>query len=602
MMGTEAIRVERQYRDAWGNMQNSPEEVVASLEEALRRSSSDNRPFRSFEPEWAARGERVWGVAVQLYGVRSPRNWGIGDFTDLKALIQRAALEGADFVGVSPLHALYAAEPLRISPYSPSSREYLNVIYIDPEKMQGFDFAPEARAAIMEPAFQRILTSLREAPLVDYLSVHAAKDRIFRLVFDAFEVLRLAEPDHPLALAFTHFIKEEGEALRRFTVYQALSSTPGFGVNWRSWPEEYRDPSGASVRRFGEENDKEVRYHGFLQWEADAQLASCAAAAAEAEMRIGLYLDVAVGTPPESAESWSEQSNIIPGYHIGAPPDAWNENGQDWGLAVYDPYALARAGYDFFRRILGAVMRHAGAIRIDHVLGFYRLYLVPEGRKPTEGVYLNLPVGALCNALARESNGKECLIIGEDLGTVPEGFSALLAEHIIHSYRLLIFAKDGGRFLAPEEYPPGALIAVSTHDLPPLLGYWGETDLRLRTELAIYPNDDTRQRALDERKADRAAMEAALTAAGYHFTEDPVSLAAAAYGFLARTPSRLLLVQMEDLTLEQEQPNIPGSGDRYPNWRRKLSMEIDAIFDDPRAAAVTAAIRRERPGASSRQA
>lgn len=596
MAGSEEIRVERQYRDAWGAMRDSPEETVAGLEEALGRSRSDHRLFRCFEPEWAARGERLWGVAVQLYGLRSSRNWGMGDFTDLTGLIRRAAREGADFIGLNPLHALFAAEPARFSPYSPSSREFLNVLYIDPRTMQSFDYAPAAAAAIAEPAFQQRLAALRDAPLVDYPGVWAAKEAIFRLVFDTFDALLADEPDNPLAVAFTHFVRERGAALRRFATYQALSSTTGFGVNWRAWPEACRDPDGEAVCRFMDANAREIRYHAFLQWEADTQLAFCAAAA-QAGMRIGLYLDVAVGAPPESAEIWSEQGNLIPGFHIGAPPDAWNEAGQDWGLAAYDPYAMVRACYDFFRRILGAAMRHAGAIRLDHILGFERLYLVPEGRKPTDGAYLHRPAGALCDALARESMAWRSLVIGEDLGTVPEGFPALLAAHNILSCRLLIFAKAGDRYLAPEEYPSGALIAPSTHDLPPLLGYWDETDIRLRTEGGLYPDEGMRQRALDERRRDRAALGAALNAAGFQFSEaDPVSLLTAAYGFLARTPARLLVVQMEDLAMVREQPNIPGSVDLYPNWRRKLATEIDPLFDDPAAAAVTAAIRREGRG------
>jgi 4-alpha-glucanotransferase len=311
-------------------------------------------------------------------------------------------------------------------------------------------------------------------------------------------------------------------------------------------------------------------------------------------MRIGLYLDMAIGTAPESAESWGEQRTIIPRFHIGAPPDAWNEAGQDWGLAVYNPFALARSGYGIFRRILGAVMRHAGSIRIDHVLGLYRLFLVPAGKSPSDGAYLRLPVSALCDALALESSAKRCLIVGEDLGTVPPDFPALLAARNIMSCRLLIFAKDGERFLAPHEYPSNALVATGTHDLPPLLGYWSEVDLASRAQLGLFPDDATRQRAVDERVADRAAMTAALQEAGFS-SADSASLVAAAYGFLARTPCRLLLVQMEDLALESNQVNIPGSGDDCPNWRRKLGRDIDDVFADPRATAVLDAIRRERP-------
>ncbi len=312
-------------------------------------------------------------------------------------------------------------------------------------------------------------------------------------------------------------------------------------------------------------------------------------------MRIGLYLDLAVGTDPGSAENWSERRATIPGFHVGAPPDVWNEAGQDWGLAAINPAALARDGGDAYRRIVGAVMRHAGAIRIDHVLGFHRLFLVAAGGAPGDGVYLRMPAHLLCRALAEESVARRCLVVGEDLGTVPEGFHALLAHFAILSYRLLIFAKDGSRFLAPGEYPADALVAVATHDLPPLLGFWSGGDLSLRASLGLYPDDATRQSAFDERAADCRAMQDALAAAGCPVGDDMPALLAAAHGFLARTPCRLLLVQMEDLAAERAQPNLPGSDHRHPNWRRKLGRQLEDIFADDGAAAVLAAIRAERP-------
>lgn len=589
------IWVEREYRDAWGTMRNSPEDTVALLEGALERSIPDGKAYRCFEPDWMARGQRGWGIAVQLYSLRSSRNWGIGDFTDLQELVRHAAREGADFVGVNPLHALYAAEPRRFSPYSPSSREFINVLYIDPAAMQSFAIAPAAQRSIVGQRFQRVLASLRDAEFVDYLQVAACKEAIFRIVFNAFDALCAREPQHALAIAFDRFVKERGEALQRFAIFQALSCADNFDPNWLSWPAEYRDPTGDAVRRFAETNPEAVRYHAFLQWEADIQLGACAAASREAGMRIGLYLDLAIGTAPESAECWSEQRNIIAGFHIGAPPDDWNELGQDWGLAVYNPYALARSGHAVLRRILGGVMRHAASIRIDHVHGLNRLFLVPMGKKPQEGAYLHLPVEALCDALALESQANRCLIIGEDLGTVPEEVPALLAARNILSCRLLIFAKDRGRFLAPDEYQPNALVSVGTHDLPTLLGYWSGTDLDFRTELGLFPDAALRQRAIEERAADRAAITTVLQAAGFS-CDDPAALMAAAHGFLARTPCRLMMVQMEDLAFERNQVNVPASGDNYPNWRHKLGRESAAIFADPRAASVLSAIRKERPG------
>ncbi|HEY1505657.1 MAG TPA: 4-alpha-glucanotransferase [Stellaceae bacterium] len=595
------IEIIRAYQDAWGHHRDVPESTIRHLEDALQRSALEAapaahiEPSRCFEPDWMARQSRIWGVAVQLYGIRSPRNWGIGDFSDLKQLVQLAALQGADFVGVNPLHALFAAEPRRYSPYSPSSREFLNVLYIDPETTQTFAISPKARAHIAEAAFQQRLQALRDAALVDYEAVALIKREVFRLIFTDFAALCAREPDHPVVRAFARFAKERGETLRRFAIYQALSCQPGFGDNWMSWPQEFRDSSGTAAHEFAKSDPLAVAYHEFLQWEADAQLNACAAAARDAGMAIGLYLDIAVGAGPESTEGWSEQANIVPGFHIGAPPDAWNEAGQDWGLAVFDPYALRHVSYRVLRRILRSLMRHSSALRIDHVLGFYRLFLVPSGGKPIDGVYLRQPAESLCNMLAEESRANNCLIIGEDLGTVPADFPGLLASHNILSCRLLIFARDGDRFLAPEEYPRNALVSVATHDLPPLLGFIEGVDIEIRKRLGIYQDDARYHQALQERQHERQRLRQAIEAAGFPTGEDNVGVVAAAYGFLARTPCALMIVQMEDLALEREQPNVPGTDERLPNWRHKLSRNLDEIFAATSTEVILGAVRKERP-------
>jgi (1->4)-alpha-D-glucan 1-alpha-D-glucosylmutase len=595
------IDIIRAYHDAWGHHRDVPDNTIHRLEEALRRNASEtpaqppSEACRCFEPAWMAQQQRRWGIAVQLYGLRSPRNWGIGDFSDLRQLVQLAGQRGADFVGVNPLHALYAAEPRRYSPYSPSSREFLNVLYIDPDAMQALAISPTARAHIAAPAFQEKLQALRDAALVDYEAVAHIKREAFRLIFIDFATFCAREPDHPVVQAFAHFAKERGEVLRRFAIYQALSCQPGFGDNWMSWPEEFRDPGGAAAHDYAKADPLAVAYHEFLQWEADVQLGDCAAASRAAGMSIGLYLDIAVGAGPESTEGWSEQSNIVPGFHIGAPPDLWNEAGQDWGLAVFDPYALRNDSYRVLRRILRALMRHATALRIDHVLGFYRLFLVPSGGKPIDGVYLRQPAESLCNALAEESRANKCLIIGEDLGTVPEEFPGLLARHNILSCRLLIFARDGDRFLAPHEYPRNALVSIATHDLPPLIGFIEGVDIETRKQLGVYEDEGRYRQALQEREQERQRLRDAIQAQGFSTGEDIVGIVSAAYGFLARTPCALLIVQMEDLALEREQPNMPGTNDlQHPNWRRKLSRKLDDIFAAPSSDTILDAVRRER--------
>jgi (1->4)-alpha-D-glucan 1-alpha-D-glucosylmutase len=601
-MTGDRIEIIRAYRDAWGNHRDVPESTIHRLQQALQHTEDDSatdlqETRRCFEPRWIARNERRWGISVQLYGVRSQRNWGIGDFTDLATLVRLAAKQGADFVGVNPLHALYAAEPRRFSPYSPSSREFLNVLYLDPEAMQAFAISQAARSRIAEPGLQDRLKALRDAALVEYVDVAQIKAEIFRTIFADFAAFCAREPRHPVVQSFAQFAKERGVALRRFATYQALSCRPGFGDNWMAWPEEFRDPAGDAVRDFAKSDPLAVAYHEFLQWEADAQLANCTVAAREAGMAIGLYLDIAVGAGPESAEGWSEQHNIVPGFHIGAPPDDWNVAGQDWGLAVFDPYALRRSSYRMFRRILVAQMRRAAALRIDHMLGFYRLFLVPAGGKPIDGVYLRQPAEELCNMLAGESEACRCLIVGEDLGTVPEDFPALLAAHNILSCRLLIFARDGDRFLAPDEYPRNALVSIATHDLPPLLGFIEGIDIETRRALGAYADETHYREAHAERAQERQRLRETIQSAGFATGDDTAGFLAAAHGFLARTPSTLFLVQMEDLAMEREQVNVPGSGDRFPNWRRKLSRDLEGIFAAASTDTILSAVRRERPRA-----
>lgn len=599
---TETVCIERDYRDAWGNWRRAPDSTVARLEAVLGRKATvcaDDanhlEPRKCYEPEWMRRGERRWGIAAQLYSLRSARNWGIGDFSDLKRLIVRAAEAGADFIGVNPLHALYAADARRFSPYSPSSREFLNVLYIDPTAMQAFAVAPEAQRHVASEAFAHRLAALRAASAIDYVDVAACKDAVFRLIFAAFSSLSARQPKHPIVSDYRQFVAARGDALKQFAIYQALSCQPSFGPNWMTWPSDYHEANGAAAGAFADANAADVSYHQFLQWEADRQLAACGIRAKQSGMAIGLYLDYAVGTPPDSAEAWSERANIISGFYIGAPPDAWNHLGQDWGLAPYDPEALARTDFAAFRRIFSAIARHAGMVRIDHILGFQRLFLVPAGELPLDGVYIRPRTTQLFNALAAESERQGTIVIGEDLGTVPEGFPAVLAGHNILSSRVLIFAKDNERFLAPAEYPPNALVTFSTHDLPTLIGYWCGIDLDLRDRLRLYPDNDMRERAIAERARDRVALPAALRAAGFPDCNDAAGLLVPAHRFMARTPCQVFAVQMEDLAMERSQPNLPGSDDRYPSWRCRLTRDLDAIFADPRAISMLAAIRAERP-------
>ena len=604
------LGIETTYHDAWGVLRAVPSDTIERLSNALtavgdfsgvpRSASSPATPRRCFMPEWMRRGERLWGLAAQLYAVRSAGNWGIGDFTDLRRLVEQTAAAGGDFVAINPLHAMFAAEPEQYSPYAPSSREFLNVLYIDVSAMRSYARCRSAHQTVADPSFQARLRGLRAAALVDYPAISACKAHLFKILFDWFENLRASEPDDPMAVDFQRYVEKQGMPLRHFAVYQALSCEPDFGTDWTRWPKMYRDPDGAAVTAFLARESKSVRYHAFLQWEADRQLADAASAARAAGMRIGLFRDLALGAPYRSADGWAQQRGMISDFHIGAPPDQWNDRGQDWGLAAENPLFSGPDAYRTFGRVLAQNMRHAGALRIDHVLGLNRLFLIPAGGGPADGAYLRYPAEALCGAVAETSLMQECMVVGEDLGTVPTGFRQLIGTHGILSYRLLIFATaPDGRFLAPGEYPADALVAISTHDLPTWHGFWSAHDIEMKHDLGLYPDERAYRHALALRDIDRRHLSAALEASDLASAGDSRGLLPLVLQFLARAPSRLLTVQLEDLSGELDQPNLPGTVDIHPNWRRRLSHEIDEIFQRPWAQASLAAVRRERPSGPS---
>jgi 4-alpha-glucanotransferase len=599
---TMADLIERDYYDALGRHHRMPDELATRLTAALERSRDGLHPTmatpqsaRCYVPTW----DRAWGIAAQLYGLRSTRNWGIGDFTDLKRLIELAGAAGADFVGVNPLHALYATDPSRISPYSPSSREFINVLYLDPSAMIGYAESGAARAAVASRGLQSVLERQRDGSTVGYAEIAAAKQSIFRLIFETFEHRMQAAPHDEAVTDFAAYTRARGRSLHNFALYQTLSSLVGFGPDWTNWPAKFRDPASAAVAEFAEHHGRDLRYHAFLQWQADHQLDACAQTAHAAGMRVGLYLDLALGCAPDSAEGWERQAEIVPGFHVGAPPDDWNANGQNWGLFVPNPEALVRTACSAYRRIVAANMVHAGAVRIDHVLGLNRLFVVPAGDTPTHGAYLRMPFEALRDTIAAESTAHGCIVVGEDLGTVPPDLPPRLTDARILSYRLLIFMREDGRYFAPAVYPHEALVATATHDLPTWRGFWEGRDIAVKYRLGTHPAALSQNHALAIRSAERDAIREALIGAGLDPAGDK-SLIIAAHRFIARTPCQLAVVQLEDLAQEIDQVNLPGApADAYPSFARKLSRNLETIFTDQTANAILAAMRAERPHRAS---
>ncbi|TCS72204.1 4-alpha-glucanotransferase [Sulfuritortus calidifontis] len=567
-------------------------------------------PRRCHQPACLGEGGRVWGLSVQLYGVRSRRNWGMGDFGDLGRLLAWAAQNGAACVGVNPLHALYPHNPLHISPYSPSSRQFVNTLYLDVEAVPEFADCAEARAALAEPAFQAKLQGLRAAELVDYAGVAEAKGRILPLLYHHFRTSHLAQHT-ARAKAFRAFQQTHGEDLRRFALYQALQAHlhahDATLWGWPVWPEAWRDPNSREVQTFAAAHAERIEYFEYLQWLAEDQLAELRTKAERLGLGIGLYQDLAVGVDKGGAETWAHHELFALEARTGCPPDDFNPRGQDWGLPPWIPHRLREAGYAPFIAALRANMRHAGALRLDHVMGLMRLYWVPPGMQGDAGAYLSYPFADLLGILALESLRNQCLIIGEDLGTVPDEVRHKLHEYGVLSYKLFYFEREpDGHFRAPGHFPAQSLVAASTHDLATLKGFWQGGDITLREQLQLYPSEHLRASQIAGREADRWRLLQALERDGLlpeGVPADPAQvpeltpeLIQAIHQRLARSPAQLFIVQAEDMLGETEQANLPGTVDEHPNWRRKLSVELEAWPGDARTRGTARALGAERPG------
>ena len=561
-------------------------------------------PARAYMPPALLSGRGGWGLAVQLYGLRSERNWGIGDFGDLRDLVELAAPAGAAAIGLNPLHALFPDEPGKSSPYSPSSRLFLNTLYLDPEAIDDFASCASARQMLAGPDARRSIAALRGEPLVDYAGVSHLKQSVFELLYESFRARHLPRPDDPRTKAFRRFQQQRGAPLRRFATFQTIREYLSAGSSefrsWRRWPAELRDPHAKAVDSFAAANVASVEFHEYLQWQCDIQLGRAAAATRRALMGVGLYQDLAVGFDPDGADAWAGQDTLVDGWSIGAPPDDYNMNGQNWGLLPPNPRRLRHQAYQPIVDMLRANMRHAGALRIDHVLGLKRLFWVPNGARPAAGAYVHYPLDDLLGLVALESVRSRCLIVGEDLGTVPPGFREQLNARGIFSYEVLYFARDRkGGYLAPRRWTRDALAAVSTHDLPTLAGFWTGHDIGVKDKLSLYPDKAHVTAAREERKRSRAQMSAAFAAARLRVKGNAVPVDQA-HRFLARTRSRLVMAQIEDLIGAVDAANLPGTVNEHPNWRRRLPRSLRDIFADTAVQKHLAVFREERPRAEAR--
>lgn len=550
-------------------------------------------PARCHLPPQLQQGDRCWGVAVQLYSLRSARNWGIGDFGNLARLAAAAGKAGAAFIGINPLHARHLAHPEEASPYAPSSRLMLDPLYIDVEAVAGFADCAEAAAEIAAVDFRQRRQAARDARLVDYPAVLALKLPVLRHLHRQFR----NHADASAKADFQDFTRRGGKALQRFCEFEALRlhlrETTGPVAPWQDWPQGLRDPQGSAMAKFRGESAESIEFQAWLQWVAAGQLHAAAAAASTAGMRIGLYRDLAVGAARDSAETWGAQALFAHGISVGAPPDMLNRQGQAWGLPPWNPQALARTGYAAFRELLAANMRHAGALRIDHVMALMRLFWIPQGMSGADGGYVRNAFDDLAAIVALESVRNQCMVVGEDLGSVPEGLRQRLHEYGVLSYRVLVYERhwhgDGG-FCLPDEYPPQSLATVATHDMPTMTEFWQSGDVQRRAQLGLHPGPDEQSRRdqyeedAARRNAERDGMLRLLGNIGLS-PADPGDAAAvidALHAAIARTRSMLAVVQLDDVLGEVEPVNVPGTYREYPNWRRKLALPIEDILADAR--------------------
>jgi (1->4)-alpha-D-glucan 1-alpha-D-glucosylmutase len=562
------------------------------------------------------KNERVWGFGVNLYALRSTRNWGIGDFTDLKAVVKIAADLGAGIVGVNPLHALNWIDPGAFSPYAPTSRFFLNPAYIDVEAVPEFSHE-NVRTAVNSEPIRKVIGDVRATAYVDS---SAAELKFNTLVF-LFETFRESASDERRR-AYARFVRRHPRRLQRFARYQALRKRLAGGAigvaagnmqDWPDWPEALRDPASAEVEHFAREPAARwnIDFVKYLQFVADEQLAAVSQYARS--LGVTLYCDLAVGVAPGSADIWAERDKYLLDRTVGAPPDRLGPLGQNWGLAPLDPDALAREAGATFGALLRANMRHAGALRIDHVMSLARLFLIPRGGGARDGTYFEYPLDILLAVTATESARAKCVVIGEDLGTVPDGFRERMEREGILSYRVLLFEREAdGSFSPPESYPASALTTGSTHDLPTLPGWVLGRDIDARTNAGLTSGDEAARAHAERRVAATRLLEALQTAGELDAesverlhrvidarTSDGRELAplvAAAYCFLAKTPAQIILVQLDDVLGELDQINLPGTFTEYPNWRRKNSIAVEDIADDERVKALAGQLRRRVRG------
>ena len=564
-------------------------DLTIELEADGERHSATQRlivvPSRCTPPEARLQGRRAFGITANLYTVRSARNWGAGDLADLSTLAEWTAQAGGDFVGVNPLHALRNAG-YDVSPYSPITRLFRNPLYIAVENIPELRDDAWARERIASQEVQAELAALRGADMLDYGRVMALRAPILDSLYRTF-VAHERDGATARGRAYAQFVAREDPQLTQFATFMAISEREG--PDARQWPEPLRDANGAAVTALRIELADRVDFHRWLQFEMDRQMGCVASDATRAGLTLGVYQDLAVGSAPSGSDVWANPGLFVPGATVGAPPDMYSDEGQNWGLPAINPHVLRETGYDYWVRLLRAGFRHSGALRLDHALGLFRMFWVPIGAAARDGTFVKSFVNDLFGILALESVRHGALVVGEDLGTVPPEVPKVLQKWGVLGSKVLVFERDlhRGRFRPAPEYPRLALATVNTHDLPPLVGWLEQRDIILRSEVGDLA-DPAQQRAMREgRTSDRWALIEMLIEAGLlpdsareNVRSEP--LIAALHAFLRQTPSALVGLALDDLAREAEPVNIPGIWqDKYPSWSRRMRETLETLLVDP---------------------
>lgn len=511
-------------------------------------------PGHALRPRDLAESGKLAGIAVQIYSLPGGTGGSFGDFAALASFAAEAGRAGVDAIMASPTHALFGADPGRFSPYSPSTRLFLNPLFAD-VTLEGL--AAEEGADGGE--------------LIDWQCAGPAKYQQLRAAFARFR----KRADHA---DFARFCREGGERLRAHAQFEALDAKfrrTGI-VGFQNWPADYRNPQAAGAHAYVRDAPEELEFQLYLQW-LTARSAAAAQKAARGSMAVGVITDIAVGVDPSGSHAWSAPDELLRGVHVGAPPDIFNTRGQDWGLTNFSPRALQTSGFDSFLATLRSNMAHAGGVRIDHALGLQRLWVIPSGASPADGVYLHYPQRELLGLTALESQRNRSLVIGEDLGTVPEGFRDELAHKGILGMQVLWFERDhAGGFISPGRWRGDAAAMTTTHDLPTVAGWWSGHDIDWQVRLGRLRAPEDQER--NERAADRERLWSALRHAGCVSgsappPDEPDLIISASLQFIGKSPASVAIAAMEDIVGERDQPNFPGTLAEHPNWRRRVGPQ-----------------------------